>query len=42
MTLESGIAYIEWIANPVTDMYADAVIAVLLRAEQDPIPYKSR
>jgi len=38
---EPGVAYIEWTANPVTDMYADAVIAVLLKAEQDPIPVKS-
>ncbi|GFO34423.1 cleavage and polyadenylation specificity factor subunit 3, partial [Plakobranchus ocellatus] len=40
ITLDSGVAYIEWTANPVTDMYADAVIAVILRAEQDPIPMK--
>ncbi|BFZ15737.1 hypothetical protein BsWGS_18776 [Bradybaena similaris] len=41
VTLDSGIAYIEWTANPVNDMYADAVIAVLLRAEQDPAIHKS-
>ena len=41
ITLNNGVAYIEWTANPVTDMYADAVIAVILRAEQDPMPMKS-
>ncbi|RUS76897.1 hypothetical protein EGW08_015336 [Elysia chlorotica] len=41
ITLSQGVAYIEWTANPVTDMYADAVIAVILRAEQQPIPAKA-
>ncbi|XP_005109022.1 cleavage and polyadenylation specificity factor subunit 3 [Aplysia californica] len=41
VTLDSGVAYVEWTANPVTDMYADAVIAVLLKAERDPIPVKN-
>ncbi|KAK3793795.1 hypothetical protein RRG08_061929 [Elysia crispata] len=41
ITLNHGVAYIEWTANPVTDMYADAVIAVILRAEQHPIPIKA-
>ena len=41
ITLDADMAYIEWTANPVTDMYADAVLAVLLKAEKDPIPPKS-
>ena len=28
-------------ANPVADMYADAVMTVVLRAESDPMPQKS-
>ena len=29
-------------ANPVADMYADAVMTVVLRAESDPMPQKSK
>ena len=32
----------QWVANPVTDMYADAVMTVILRAETDPMPQKSK
>ncbi|XP_055958003.1 cleavage and polyadenylation specificity factor subunit 3 isoform X1 [Patella vulgata] len=32
---------VEWTSNPVTDMYADAVVTVILRAERDPMPQKA-
>ncbi|XP_014780990.1 cleavage and polyadenylation specificity factor subunit 3 [Octopus bimaculoides] len=32
---------VEWNSNPVTDMYADAVVTVILRAESDPMPHKN-
>ncbi|KAK3101085.1 hypothetical protein FSP39_000832 [Pinctada imbricata] len=41
VTIEHSMAVIEWVANPVTDMYADAVVAVILRAESDPMPQRS-
>lgn len=39
--VEPKMAVIEWVANPVTDMYADAVMTVILRAETDPMPKKN-
>lgn len=39
--VESKMVVIEWVANPVTDMYADAVMTVILRAETDPMPKKN-
>ncbi|XP_064603783.1 cleavage and polyadenylation specificity factor subunit 3-like [Liolophura sinensis] len=38
VTMELRMAVVEWIANPVTDMYADAVVMVILRAESDALP----
>ena len=38
----SNILQFQWVANPVTDMYADAVMTVILRAETDPMPKKSK
>ena len=32
----------QWVSNPVTDMYADSVVTVILRAERDPMPQKSK
>lgn len=40
VTLESRIAIMEWVANPVNDMYADAVLSVILKAESDSTPVK--
>ncbi|XP_036369871.1 cleavage and polyadenylation specificity factor subunit 3 isoform X3 [Octopus sinensis] len=39
--VESSRVLVEWNSNPVTDMYADAVVTVILRAESDPMPHKS-
>ncbi|KAJ8298579.1 hypothetical protein KUTeg_022639 [Tegillarca granosa] len=39
--IEPKMAVIEWVANPVTDMYADSVITVVLRAETDPMPQRT-
>lgn len=41
VTLQPHMAIVEWVANPVTDMYADAVVTVILRAERDPVPPKN-
>ncbi|ESO95466.1 hypothetical protein LOTGIDRAFT_188747 [Lottia gigantea] len=38
---EPRMVVVEWISNPVTDMYADAVVTVVLRAERDPMPQKA-
>ncbi|XP_041365300.1 cleavage and polyadenylation specificity factor subunit 3-like [Gigantopelta aegis] len=38
---EPRMVVIEWIANPISDMYADAVVTVILRAEKDPMPQKA-
>lgn len=38
--LEYKLVIIEWSSNPVTDMYADAVVTVVLRAETDPLHHK--
>lgn len=38
---EAPVVVIEWTSNPVTDMYADAVLAAVLQAETNPIPAKS-
>ncbi|KAL3842661.1 hypothetical protein ACJMK2_020651 [Sinanodonta woodiana] len=38
---EARMVILEWTANPVTDMYADAVVTVVLRAEMDPMPQKN-
>ena len=32
----------QWVSNPVTDMYADSVVTVILRAERDPMPQKGK
>lgn len=32
----------QWVANPVNDMYADAVLAGVLQANANPIPLKSK
>ena len=34
--------WFQWVSNPVTDMYADSVVTVILRAERDPMPQKSK
>ncbi|XP_029652120.1 cleavage and polyadenylation specificity factor subunit 3 isoform X2 [Octopus sinensis] len=39
--VESSRVLVEWNSNPVTDMYADAVVTVILRAESDPMPHKN-
>ncbi|XP_046546070.1 LOW QUALITY PROTEIN: cleavage and polyadenylation specificity factor subunit 3-like [Haliotis rubra] len=41
VVFEPRMVVIEWIANPVTDMYADSVVTVILRAEKDPMPQKN-
>ncbi|GAB1611085.1 Hypothetical predicted protein [Argonauta hians] len=38
--VEPGRVVVEWNSNPVTDMYADAVVTVILRAESDPMPHR--
>uniref|UniRef100_A0A915J5F0 Cleavage and polyadenylation specificity factor subunit 3 n=1 Tax=Romanomermis culicivorax TaxID=13658 RepID=A0A915J5F0_ROMCU len=38
---ESPVVIIEWIANPVNDMYADTVLAGVLQADANPIPLKN-
>lgn len=35
VTLEPRYVVIEWVANPVNDMYADAVLAVVLKADTE-------
>lgn len=40
--LEHKLVIIEWLSNPVTDMYADAVVTVVLRAESDPLRHKGK
>ncbi|KAK2149507.1 hypothetical protein LSH36_449g04013 [Paralvinella palmiformis] len=37
---EPGMVTLEWVANPVNDMYADAVLTVVLKAETDATPKK--
>lgn len=39
--MEARMVVVEWMANPVADMYADAVMTVVLRAESDPMPQKN-
>lgn len=39
--VEPRMVIVEWNSNPVTDMYADAVVTVILRAESDPMPQKN-
>lgn len=39
--VEHKLVIIEWLSNPVTDMYADAVMTVVLQAEMDPLRQKS-
>lgn len=39
---EPPVVILEWVANPVNDMYADAVLAAVLQAEANPIPLKSK
>ncbi|XP_052067677.1 cleavage and polyadenylation specificity factor subunit 3-like [Mytilus californianus] len=41
VVIEARMAVIEWMANPVADMYADAVMTVVLRAESDPMPQRN-
>jgi len=38
--VENKLVTIEWLSNPVTDMYADAVMTVVLQAEVDPLRQK--
>lgn len=38
--VEHKLVTIEWLSNPVTDMYADAVMTVVLQAEVDPLRQK--
>lgn len=40
--VEHKLVTIEWLSNPVTDMYADAVMTVVLQAEIDPLRQKSK
>ena len=35
VTLEPRYVVVEWVANPVNDMYADAVLAVVLKADAE-------
>jgi len=35
VTIEQRYVIIEWVANPVNDMYADAVLAVVLKADNE-------
>ncbi|WAR03884.1 CPSF3-like protein [Mya arenaria] len=39
--VEHKLVIIEWLSNPVTDMYADAVVTVVMQAENDPLRHKS-
>jgi hypothetical protein len=41
ITIESPCVFLEWLANPVNDMYADAALAAVLQAEANPIPTAS-
>ena len=41
VTIEAPVVYLEWLANPVNDMYADAALAAVLQAEANPIPTTS-
>ena len=38
VTLEQRYVILEWVANPVNDMYADAVLAVVLKADAEAPP----
>ncbi|KAH3884824.1 hypothetical protein DPMN_008809, partial [Dreissena polymorpha] len=38
--VEHKLVIIEWVSNPVTDMYADSVVTVVLQAENDPLRQK--
>lgn len=38
MTIENKIITIEWVAQPVTDMYADAIVAATMNASLMPTP----
>ena len=35
-TLITELCWFQWVANPVNDMYADAVLAVILQVESNP------
>ncbi|KAK7098583.1 cleavage and polyadenylation specificity factor subunit 3-like [Littorina saxatilis] len=41
VTVQPRMVLVEWVSNPVTDMYADSVVTVILRAERDPMPQKN-
>ncbi|KAF5272409.1 hypothetical protein FQA39_LY07877 [Lamprigera yunnana] len=41
ITIENKIVTLEWVANPVNDMYADALVAAILQAESLDAPSKS-
>ncbi|KAK4885339.1 hypothetical protein RN001_001610 [Aquatica leii] len=41
ITIENKIVTLEWLANPVNDMYADALVAAILQAESLDAPSKS-
>ncbi|XP_063907191.1 cleavage and polyadenylation specificity factor 73-like isoform X2 [Zophobas morio] len=41
ITIENKIITLEWIANPVNDMYADAIVAAILQADLLDTPIKN-
>jgi cleavage and polyadenylation specificity factor subunit 3 len=38
--LDQKVVVLEWTSTPVTDMYSDALMAVILHAQMNPIPLK--
>ncbi|XP_025831653.1 cleavage and polyadenylation specificity factor 73 [Agrilus planipennis] len=41
ITIENKVVVLEWVANPVNDMYADAIVAAILQAESLDVPIKN-
>jgi cleavage and polyadenylation specificity factor subunit 3 len=41
ITIDSKIVTLEWVANPVNDMYADAIVAAILQADLLDAPIKN-
>ncbi|KAJ8979750.1 hypothetical protein NQ317_004737 [Molorchus minor] len=41
ITIDHKIVTLEWVANPVNDMYADAIVAAILQADLLDIPIKN-
>ncbi|KYB26686.1 Cleavage and polyadenylation specificity factor 73-like Protein [Tribolium castaneum] len=41
ITIENKIVTLEWVANPVNDMYADAIVAAILQADLLDTPIKN-